>query len=43
MKKLTAMMLALCFAVTILGCTDEKKTTTEKKTATTTTTATPKK
>ena len=43
MKKLTAMMLTLCFAVSILGCTEEKATKKETKTATTTSSSTPKK
>jgi uncharacterized lipoprotein YehR (DUF1307 family) len=43
MKKLTAMMLALCFAVSILGCTEEKSKTKETKTSTTTSSSTPKK
>ena len=36
MKKLTAMLLCLCFAVSILGCTEEKTTKKEEKTSTTT-------
>jgi hypothetical protein len=43
MKKVTAMMLTLCFAVSILGCTEEKAKTKETKTATTTTSSTPPK
>jgi hypothetical protein len=36
MKKLTALLLTLCFTLSILGCTEEKKST-EVKTKTTTT------
>jgi hypothetical protein len=45
MKKLTAMLLTLCFAVSILGCTEEKTTKKDTKTTTTTSssTTTPKK
>ena len=43
MKKLTAMMLTLCFSVSILGCTEDKATKKETKTATTTSSSTPKK
>jgi hypothetical protein len=38
MKKLTAMLLTLCFTLSILGCTEESKKSTETKTKTTTTT-----
>ena len=37
MKKFTAMLLALCFTLSILGCTEESKTKTETKSSTTTT------
>lgn len=43
MKKLTAMLLSLCFAVSILGCTEEKATKKVEKTATTTSKSTPAK
>jgi hypothetical protein len=42
MKKFTAMLLCLCFAVSILGCTEEKSTKKEEKSATTTKSTTPK-
>jgi uncharacterized lipoprotein YehR (DUF1307 family) len=35
MKKLTAMMLALCFTLMIVGCGDETKTTKKVETKTT--------
>ncbi len=31
MKKLTAMLLTACFALMIVGCTEETTTTTKKK------------
>jgi hypothetical protein len=45
MKKLTAMLLAVCFAVSIVGCTEEKTTTksTDPSTGKSTTTTTEKK
>jgi uncharacterized lipoprotein YehR (DUF1307 family) len=42
MKKLTALLLTLCFTLSIVGCSDESKTT-KKTEAKTTTTETPKK
>jgi uncharacterized lipoprotein YehR (DUF1307 family) len=40
MKKLTAMLLAVGFAVSIVGCTEEKTTTTKKTDSTGKSTAT---
>jgi hypothetical protein len=40
MKKLTALLLTLCFTLTILGCTEETKKDTKKVETKTTSTST---
>jgi uncharacterized lipoprotein YehR (DUF1307 family) len=42
MKKLTAMLLTLCFTLSIVGCGDETKSTTKKTETKTTSSSTEK-